>query len=80
MLGLTIWQSTINLSKSYQKNESYITLEVKALAQTTGKDPCDILSEWLAEAGSLGNKQRVADIQEAQKFLGCRNKQKRQQR
>lgn len=80
VVGGVIWQANLYFSKSYQKNENYITLQAKTEAQTTGKDPCDILNEWLTEAKSTGDKQRIRDIQLAQKFLGCRNKQKRQGR
>jgi len=80
VVGAVIWQANVYFSKSYQKGENYITLQAKAEAQVTGKDPCDILNEWLVEAKSVGNKQEIRDLQLAQKFLGCRNKQKRQNR
>ena len=65
------------MSKSTERGENYISLQAKTEAQQSGRDPCDILLEWLAEAIEIGNKQEVRDIQKAQKFLGCRNKQKR---
>ena len=66
-------------SKSRQKGETYISLQAKAEAQSTGKDPCDILGEWLAVAKQVSNKPKIRAIQQAQKFLGCRNIQKRSQ-
>lgn len=80
LLGLIIWQSQLYFGKSYQKNSNYITLQAKTEAKVSGKDPCDILSDWLVEAKITNNKQRIADIERAQKFMGCRNKQKRQSR
>lgn len=67
-------------SKGIQKGENYISLQAKTEAQKSGKDPCDLLIEWLAEAKPIGDKQRIRDIQKAQKFLGCRNKLKRSER
>lgn len=80
VIGGGIWQTNLYFSKAHQKNENYITLQAKTEAQTSGKDPCDILTEWLTEAKRMGERQRIQDIQLAQKFLGCRNKQKRQDR
>jgi len=80
VVGTIVWQTNVYFSKSYQKGENYITVQAKAESQVTGKDPCDILNEWLAKAKSIGDKQTTRDIQLAQKFLGCRNKQKRQNR
>ena len=70
----------IMLSKSYQKDENYITQQAKTEAMATGQDPCKILELWLMAAKSSGNTPLVQDIIQAQKFLGCRNQQKRQQR
>lgn len=67
-------------SKSYQRDENYVTTQAKTEAQATGGDPCDLLKLWLQEAKLAGDKQKVQDIIQAQKFLGCRNKQKRQNR
>ena len=80
VIGGGIGQANLYFSKAHQKNENYITLQAKTEAQARGKDPCDILTEWLAEAKRMGERQRIRDIQLAQKFLGCRNKQKRQDR
>ena len=80
LVTLIVWQSGLIFSKSYQQDENYLTLQVKATALTTGKDPCDMLDIWLAEAKLLGDTQRVQDIIQAQKFMGCRNILKRQSR
>ncbi len=80
VIGGTVWLTNIYFSKAYQKNENYITLQAKTEAQATGKDPCDILDEWLIEAKNAGDRQTIQDIQPAQKFLGCRNKQKQESR
>jgi hypothetical protein len=80
LAGIITWQTNVYLSNSPQKGENYITLQAKTEAQALGRDPCDILSEWLAKAKSTNDKQAIRDIQMAQKFLGCRNIQKRQNR
>lgn len=74
VITLTI---TILMSKTWEKGENYISLQAKELAQSTGRNPCDILHEWLSNAKQSGNRKEVRDIQKAQKFLGCRNIQKR---
>jgi hypothetical protein len=79
-LLLTALAGVAFFSKSIQKGENYVSLDAKAEAQRSGKDSCDILLEWLAEAKQLENTQKVRDIQKAQKFLGCRNIQKRGER
>lgn len=35
---------------SREKGENYVTLQGKAAAQTSGRDPCNNLKEWLASA------------------------------
>ena len=68
------------MGKSKQRGENYISLQAKVKAKATGKNPCDILIEWLSQAKQLGDKLRAREIQKAQKFLSCRNKQKRRKR
>ena len=63
---------------SRESGHSHITQQVKIEAQTIGRDPCDILSMWLAEAKREKETALVQQIKQAQKFLGCRNRQKRQ--
>jgi hypothetical protein len=74
MLMSLLW-----FSQAQQKGENYISLQAKTEAQATGKDPCDILLVWLATAKLTGNKADVRLIQQAQKYLGCRNVRKRLQ-
>jgi hypothetical protein len=64
----------------FDRGENYISRQAKAEAQATDREACLILAQWLAEARKLGQKQLVREIQKAQKFLGCRNKQKRKKR
>ncbi len=71
--------SVFIFSRGREKGENYVTLEVKAAAQTTGRDPCEILKEWLADAKREKDTEAIRAIQQAQKFLGCRNIQKRSQ-
>jgi RHS repeat-associated protein len=67
----------ILLSQAREKGENEITRQVKADAQTSGRDPCDILDEMLRACSDGATKRK---IQQAQKFLGCRNKTKRQEK
>jgi hypothetical protein len=54
-------------------------IQAKAEAQSSEKNPCDILAEWLAAAKQEQNNPEIRAIQQAQKFLGCRNIRKRSQ-
>ena len=65
---------------SREKGESFVTIQVKTEAKVTGKDPCDILAQWLSEAKLVGNKQLALKIEAAEKYMGCRNQQKRGKR
>ena len=65
-------------SKIYSKEETPIIRQVKTEVHTTGKDPCDILAEMLS--GVQKDKKLKRDIVNAQKYFGCRNRQKRQVR
>ena len=60
-----------------QKGENEYTRAAKTEAQSSGKDPCDLLDDWLASAKASGDTAAVLKLQEAQKFMGCRNKRKR---
>jgi hypothetical protein len=39
-----------------------------------------VLADMLEEAKKLGDTKKIADIVQAEKFLGCRNKRKRADR
>jgi hypothetical protein len=62
---------------SRERGENEITRQVKRDAQATGKDPCDLLQELLKSCTDSATKRK---IQQAQKFLGCRNKEKRKEK
>ncbi|MFY0522224.1 hypothetical protein ACN28I_03095 [Archangium gephyra] len=56
--------------------------EAKRKAHESGvagnpKDVCQVLTEMLVEAQRSGDKQKVRDVEKAEKYGGCRNKQKR---
>ncbi len=65
---------------SREKGESFITIQVKVEAKATGRNPCDILAEWLEQAKRAGDTQLALKIEASEKFMGCRNQQKREQR
>lgn len=59
------------------QGRNWATESAKSEAQNSGQDPCDVLDEWLRQAKATGNVKRALDIIEAQKFMDCRNKDKR---
>nr|WP_308506835.1 RHS repeat-associated core domain-containing protein [Pseudoduganella ginsengisoli] len=59
------------------QGRNWATESAKSEAQSSGQDPCDVLGEWLRQAKAAGNVKRALDIIEAQKFMDCRNKDKR---
>lgn len=65
------------MTKSDEQGENDITREAKRIAQQTGEEVCDILARWLKEAKAGGDRARQRRIIKAQKYLGCRNIQKR---
>lgn len=68
------------MTKSRQSGHSALTDAAKREAARTGRDVCDILADWLAEAKSAGDGPRVRELIKAMKLAGCRNKRKRRQR
>jgi RHS repeat-associated protein len=60
-----------------QQGENEYTRAAKSAAQGTNKEPCDLLAEWLEEAKRERDIQAVKKLEEAEKFLKCRNKRKR---
>ncbi|MDM8520925.1 hypothetical protein QUF64_12825 [Anaerolineales bacterium HSG6] len=78
ILLLLVASGVMLMSRSRESGHSYITNQVKIEVQATGKDPCDILSEWLAEAKREKDTQLARKIKQAQKSFACRNRQKRQ--
>jgi RHS repeat-associated protein len=67
------------MSKSGQtsKGTNWATEAAKVKTQEDGQDPCYWLAKWLAEAKASGDKKRVGDLIEAEKYMDCRNKDKR---
>ena len=65
-------------SRASEKGENEYTREAIAEAQATGKDPCELLQEYLDEALVTGaSSKEVNKIRQAQKYLKCRNMRKR---
>ncbi|MFM6623632.1 MAG: RHS repeat domain-containing protein, partial [Dolichospermum sp.] len=77
IIGGIIIVGGIIVLASREKGENEITRQVREDAQTSGKDPCDILQEMLNSCTDGATKRK---IQQAQKFLGCRNKSKRKEK
>jgi len=75
--GLILRQANILFSRSYEKGINEVTRQVQIEAQTTGKDPCELLKGLRVSAKKAKDTSRLMKIQQAEKFFGCRNQQKR---
>jgi hypothetical protein len=68
------------MTKSRESGDNEITEEAKREAARTKGNVCAILAAWLAEAKAAGDAEHVRKILKAQKYMGCRNIQKREPR
>lgn len=68
------------MTKSRESGENEITDEAKRREKNEGRDKCSILIEMLKAAKADEDKERIRKIIKAQKYLGCRNMKKREQR
>jgi hypothetical protein len=60
-----------------QQGRNYITDQARTEGRAMGMDPCAYY-KWLKEQpGYKGNSKKIRDIEQAEKYDGCRNKQKR---
>ena len=80
LLVLSLVASGIYMAKSREKGINPVTRQVQTEVQITGKDPCDILKLLRRDAEHDRDKQQLRYIYQAEKFFGCRNRQKRQKR
>jgi RHS repeat-associated protein len=58
-----------------QQSRNYLVDAARAEAHQTGSDPCDVLERWIQQEKSKGHacdKQYVKQLEQAEKFLGCR--------
>lgn len=65
------------MTRSRERGENEFTLAAKREAARTGRDVCDILKEMRERAVAAGDQSRIAKIRRAEKYLGCRNRQRR---
>jgi hypothetical protein len=65
------------MTKSQERGENEYTDAAKREAARTGRNGCDILAAWLAEARQAGDAETVRKLTAAEKYLGCRNRRKR---
>lgn len=81
LIGVAAIGGGILFSKSRQKGSNFVTESVQEEAQLTGREPCEIISERLSQEKAKPKDERDGELikamQQAEKFLGCRNKQKR---
>jgi RHS repeat-associated protein len=75
--GSYILVKWIFFSKTKSKEHNWASREAINRGKSQGRDPCDIISEWIKEAKCRGRKDLLKDFITAQKVLGCRNVQKR---
>jgi predicted transposase YbfD/YdcC len=66
------------MTKSQEGGENEITEDAKREAARTKGNICTILTAWQRDAKAAGDTERVRKIIKAQKYLGCRNIQKRE--
>jgi uncharacterized protein RhaS with RHS repeats len=64
--------SSMYFSRTRDQGRNWATEEAKRKAQETGQTPCDVLAQMLKDAKCSGEAKKVRDIEQAQKFLGCR--------
>ena len=62
----------IPAQKGRESGRNWATEQAKATAQALKKNVCDVLDEMLAAARAAGQTSSVKDIEQAQKYLGCR--------
>ena len=82
-LGMDIYDwlhptPAFEMARGKQTPRNWATEAARQSAQTNNTDPCDELSKMLDEAKCNGDNQKIRDITQAQKFLKCRNRNKRQ--
>jgi len=81
LIGVAAIGGWILFSKSRQKGSNFVTELVKEEAQLTGREPCEIIAERLSQEKAKPKDERDGELikamQQAEKFLSCRNKQKR---
>ena len=65
------------MTKAAERGENEFTDAARKEAARTGEDLCAILRRWLSQAKRNKDGPRVRKLQQAEKFLGCRNKSKR---
>jgi hypothetical protein len=68
------------MTKSRGKGHNEITPEVVKEAARTGRDVCAILREMLEAAKKARDTKLQQKIVQAEKYLGCRNRNKRRSR
>ncbi|MBO1349524.1 MAG: hypothetical protein EBE86_020050 [Hormoscilla sp. GUM202] len=82
LIGVAAIGSFIFFSKSRQKGSNFVTESVKEEAQLTGREPCEIIAERLSQEKAKPKDERdrelIKAMQQADKFLGCRNKRETQ--
>ena len=68
------------MTKSPESGHNEVTDEAQREVARTGQDVCAILAAMLSKAKKAGDKARQKKIEQAQKFLGCRNTRKRRKK
>jgi RHS repeat-associated protein len=79
-IGVAAWELYNHYAKGVEKGRNWATERAKAEAASTGKTPCEVLNEMLEAAKCGEDTKQIKDIEQAQKFMGCRNIRKRGKR
>ena len=65
------------MTKAPERGDNEFTEEAKRESARTGVPVCDILKGWIKKAKTARDRKRLRKLQQAEKFLGCRNRRKR---
>lgn len=65
------------MTKAPERGENEITREAQLQALESGRDVCAVLRDLMRQAKKAKDGARIKRIQQAEKYLGCRNVKKR---
>lgn len=66
------------MTKAPERGENEYSEKARRESIRTGVPVCDILKAWRQQAAADRDRKTVRKIEQAEKFLGCRNRRKRE--